>query len=132
MLALLLVIPAYVIATTWMDRQAEIRAWSITGPACPQVGALDPTVAGRKPAKAFVYRSVRFERQAGHASCVVLDEGGPFSRRLYPVCQFNAPAGLTVTTAQGSLRFQPGAGRNVTVQVRDGRPTCFMAGWFEF
>ncbi|HVI34057.1 hypothetical protein [Phenylobacterium sp.] len=123
-------IPAYVILTTWLDRRAVEADWTISGPACPQVAALDPAVVGRKPAKVFSYQKVRFARQSGHVSCVTLDAGGPFQRRTYPVCQFSGPAGVGVTTAEGTVFYQPGAAQRVTVSVRDGRPACVMAGWF--
>jgi len=125
-------IPGYVILTTWLDRRAMEAAWTITGPPCPQVAALDPAVVGRRPAKVFTYQKVRFARQSGHVSCVTLDAGGPFARRTYPVCQFSGPAGVGVTAAGGTAFYQPGAARRVTVTVRDGRPACVMGGWFRY
>ncbi|WP_374468972.1 hypothetical protein [Phenylobacterium sp.] len=132
LLAMLLTIPGYILLSGWLERRAEIRAWTIDGPPCPQPAMLDPKVVGTRPAKVFSYRGARFARQSGHASCVALDEGGAFERRLYTVCQFNAPAGLAVTTDAGTWRFQPGAGRNITVTVRGGRAACVLNGWFEF
>lgn len=125
-------IPGYVILSTWLDRRAVEADWTIAGPPCPQVAALDPAVVGRKPAKVFSYQKVSFARQSGHVSCVTLDAGGPFARRTYPVCQFSGPAGVAVTTGAGTTFYQPGAAQRVTVTVRDGRPACVMAGWFRY
>lgn len=125
-------IPGHVILTTWLDRRAVEADWTIAGPPCPQVDALDPAVVGRKPAKVFAYQKVSFARQSGHVSCVTLDDGGLFARRTYPVCQFSGPAGVGVTTASGTVFYQPGAAQRVTVTVREGRPACVMAGWFRY
>lgn len=128
----LLAIPAYVVLETWLGEQAMQRAWTITGPPCPVVGRPAWIVVGSKPPKAFEYGGVGFARYHGHASCVAWREGGLFDPDVYRVCQFNAPAAVTVAVGGKTISYQPGFGHRATVSIRRGQPSCVMGGWFTY
>jgi hypothetical protein len=109
------------------SRQALKTEWAISGPACPVV---TQTVRYHRPAQSFRYKGVGFQRQYGNVYCEPVPNGGLFSRTTHAVCQFNAPTAIHVTTARGTVIYEPGVGRPATVTVRDGRPSCVIGGWF--
>lgn len=109
------------------DRQALKSEWAITGPPCPL--ATGPSLY-RKAPKAFSYQGVRFTRQYGNVSCVVVPDAGPFSKAHHPVCQFSGPARVTATTGGRTYVYEPDIGRRATVSIRDGKPSCVIGGWF--
>jgi hypothetical protein len=109
------------------DRQALKTEWAIDGPACPVAAGPSPF---RKAPMAFSYQGVRFTRQYGNVSCVVVPDGGIFSKAHHAVCQFNGPARITATTGGRTFAYEPGIGRPATVTMRDGQPTCVVGGWF--
>jgi hypothetical protein len=109
------------------DRQAMKREWAIDGPACPVAAGPSPF---RKPPHAFSYQGVRFTRQYGAVSCVVIPDGGIFSKAHHAVCQFSGPARISAATAGRTFAYEPGIGHRATVIIRDGKPTCVVGGWF--
>jgi hypothetical protein len=111
------------------DLGAMRRDWTIEGPACPIVPAISNAGRGAKPPAPFTYQGVRFAYQIADASCEAVPEGY-LTSRTYPVCQFDAPGAVAVTTAGRTVIFEPGVGRRATVTVRDGRATCVEGGWF--
>jgi hypothetical protein len=121
-------IVGFLLWSGWARGATERSDWTIAGPACPVVAAASPLVVGKKPAKVFSYGGAEFSRAFGHASCNGWRENGPSDVRW--VCQFSGPGAVTVTTAGRSVVFQPGVGRRATVTVRQGRPSCVVAGWF--
>jgi hypothetical protein len=131
-LVALAAIPGLSILEVWIDQQNVRRAWTITGPPCPEVDRPAHSVVGRRRPKTFTYGGIDFTRQFGHASCVAIREDGFMNKQSYRVCQFNAPAMVAVTMPGGQkTTWQTGVGNNVTVTVRHGRPTCVVAGWFD-
>ena len=109
------------------DRQAMKREWAIDGPACPIAAGPSPF---KKPPHTFSYQGVRFTRQYGNVSCVVVPDGGIFSNARHAVCQFNGPARITATTGGRTIAYDPGIGHAATVTIRDGKPACVVGGWF--
>jgi hypothetical protein len=109
------------------DRQALKTEWAITGPACPV--ASGPSRYLKAP-KAFSYQGVRFTRQYGNVSCVVVPDAGPFSKAHHPVCQFSGPARVTVAIGERTFAYEPDVGRRATVAIRAGQPSCVIGGWF--
>jgi hypothetical protein len=109
------------------DRQSLKAEWAIAGPPCPL--ATGPSLY-RKPPKAFSYQGVRFTRQYGNVSCVVVPDAGPFSKAHHAVCQFSGPARLTATTGGHTYTYEPDIGRRATISIRDGMPSCVIGGWF--
>ena len=65
----------------------------------------------------------------GDADCVAVPEG-VFHRRTFPVCAFDAPAALEVTSGGRTVVFEPGVGHSATVMVRDGHPACVVGAPF--
>jgi hypothetical protein len=120
-------IPLTVAYGALADHQALKVEWAIDGPACPVVSQ---TVRYHRPPQAFSYQGVRFTRQYGNVFCVVVPDGGVLSSAHHTACQFSAPAAISVTTASGSILYEPGIGRAVTVTIRDGQPFCVIGGWF--
>ncbi len=123
-------LPVLLVGSTWSDRVAVRRQWSIAGPACPVVAKPDRAIVGRRSPQFFNYMDVRFGRQSGEVSCAAPPDGNPLDPKSYPVCQFPAPVMVSVDTEAGTVFFQPGLGRPATVTVRRGHVTCVMAGWF--
>jgi hypothetical protein len=98
------------------------------GPPCP-VATPVPGVTMRLP-RAVDYQGVRFARRFGDVSCVSMEDGGVFDRKLYRVCQFGSPGRIGVTTADRTVFFAPGPGQRATVKVHDGELSCVLGGWF--
>jgi hypothetical protein len=113
----------------WTDLATMRRDWTIEGPACPIVPAVSKAGRGARPPPPFTYQGVRFAYQIADASCEAVPEGY-LTSRSYPVCQFDAPGAVAVTTGGRTVIFEPGVGRRATVTVRDGRATCVEGGWF--
>ncbi|WP_372784392.1 hypothetical protein [Phenylobacterium sp.] len=124
-------LPVWLVGSTWMDRVALQRQWTIAGPACPIVAKPDRAVVGRRSPQFFEYQGIRFGRQSGEVSCVAPPEGHPLDPKSYAVCQFPAPVMVSVDTGQHTVIFQPGLGRRATVTVRRGEVSCVLAGWFK-
>jgi hypothetical protein len=124
-------LPALLVGSTWSDRVALKRQWTVAGPACPVVDKPDRAVVGRRSPQFFDYQGVRFGRQSGEVSCVAPPDGNPLDPKSYAVCQFPAPVMVSVATDARTVIFQPGLGRPATVTVRHGQVSCVLAGWFK-
>ena len=115
------------IATGWfLHRQnavANARAWTISGPPCPSLTAAAYQSSPTPVTRAFDYDGVVFARASAEVSCneVVKDAGRGWGR--FPVCQFNSPGMLKITTSRGDFFFAVSGGP-ATVSVRDGQPVC--------
>jgi len=130
LLLMLAGMPGYVVLQAWRADQAMIRAWTIVGPPCPVVARPDRMTVGSKPPKAFDYGGIGFARHFGHASCVAWRDGDLRHSEITRVCQFNAPGAVTVASGGKTISYQPGVARRATVIIRNGQPSCVMAGWF--
>ena len=109
---------------------AEAKAWTISGPPCPQlpIGEIE-----RQPAaqKSFGYAGAGFAYAYGHVACAEIHEnGGKSLFRGYPVCQFTSPGVVAVNAAGATTFFVPGLGERATVTVRNGKARCVMAARF--
>jgi len=127
LLAALASIPLTVAGATWATRQAMRREFSPRGPACPAVAAISPAGRGAKPPPAFVFQGAGFAYQIGDVSCEAVPEGW-FSAKTYPVCDFDAPAGIVVTQGARRAVFEPGVGHGAVVAIRHGRISCTVTG----
>jgi hypothetical protein len=111
----------------WAGNRALRREWVAAGPACPVVAALSPAARGAKPPAPFVYKGVGFAFQIGDVACSAVPEKSLFTRTTFPVCQFDAPAGIAVTAGGHTTYFEPGVGHGASVSVHAGQPpTCVM------
>ena len=113
--------------TAWAANRGLRHEWIAAGRACPVVAALSPGARGAKPPAPFVYKGVGFAFQIGDVACAPVPEKSLFTKVTFPVCQFDAPAGIAVTAGGRTTYFEPGIGHGATVMVHAGRPpTCVM------
>jgi hypothetical protein len=120
-------IPLTVGFGTWATQQAMRKEWTAHGAACPIVPQLSIAARGPKPPPPFVYQGVGFAYQIGDVSCVAVPEGW-IRRGTYPVCEFDAPAGIQVTYRGRTTVFEPGVGHGASVTVRHGQISCAVTG----
>jgi hypothetical protein len=123
-------IPLTIGLTTWSDHQSLRSEWAIQGPACPVVAEVSRAAQGAKPPPPFIYQDVAFAYQIGDVFCEAVPEGY-FSKATHPVCQFDAPAAITVTAGGRTVIYEPGVGHRATVTIRGGQPSCVIGGWFK-
>jgi hypothetical protein len=123
--------PIAIAVATWRDHLSLRAEWDIRGPACPEVTKLSIFAIGARPPPPFTYKGTHFAAQVGDVFCEAVPDEGWFPQTTHAVCQFSHPAGIEVTTSRRHVIFEPGMGRRATVSVRNGRPQCVMAGWFE-
>ncbi|MGZ6015992.1 MAG: hypothetical protein ACXWKM_09635 [Phenylobacterium sp.] len=117
----------------WRGRNADIgaaKAWDIKGPPCPQLTEADWSAKHLKAPKVFDYDGTKLGRWAGDASCSDIKTHGGAGLGVDKVCQFTAPAALTVTTGGGVTYYVPSPGQPATVRIHDDTPSCVMAGKF--
>ena len=129
LLATVASIPLMVGLGTWLTHQAMRKEWTMKGAACPIVPAISIAAQGAKPPPPFVFQGVAYAFQIGDVFCEAVPEGY-FKRGTYPVCQFDAPAAVEVTTGGRKVIFEPGVGHHATVTVRHGQTSCVVGGWF--
>jgi hypothetical protein len=129
-IALLLAIASIPLAegyTAWSANRGLRKEWMASGRACPVVTALSYAARGAKPPRPFVYKGVGFAFQIGDVACAPVPETSLFTNVTFPVCQFDAPAGLAVTVGDHTTYFEPGIGRGATVMVHAGQPpSCVL------
>jgi hypothetical protein len=113
--------------TAWSANRGLRKEWMASGRACPVVTALSYAARGAKPPRPFVYKGVGFAFQIGDVACAPVPETSLFTNVTFPVCQFDAPAGLAVTVGDHTTYFEPGIGRGATVMVHAGQPpSCVL------
>jgi len=122
-------IPLTIAFGTWATRQAMRKEWAARGAACPVTPALSIAARGPKPPPPFVFQGVAFAYQIGDVSCVGIPEGW-FSKATYPVCEFDAPAGIKVTYRGRTTYFEPGVGHGASVTIRHGQVGCTITGTY--
>src|ERR1700744_989294 len=118
--------PLSVAVETAAERHMAKRAW-MAGPACPRVPQLSIAALGAKPPKPFDYKGSRFAYQIGDVNCFAAPEGW-LTRATFPLCKFDAPGGIVVTTGGRTTVFEPGVGHSATVAVRRSGTTCYLGG----
>lgn len=129
LLATVASMPLMVGLGTWLTHQAMRKEWTMRGPACPIVPAISIAARGARPPPPFLYQGVAVAYQIGDVFCEAVPEGY-FKRGYYPVCQFDAPAAVAVTTGGRTVIFEPGVGHPATVTIRHGQTSCVVGGWF--
>jgi hypothetical protein len=104
----------------------KARAWTAVGPPCPSLSQADFLAAGVQMAHTIVYDDVTFARGYGYANCNEIADKGGRGVGVVPVCQFNSPTALQVTTRRGTFYFATRSSP-ATVSIADGVPHCVMA-----
>lgn len=117
----------FVFASSRATRLANARAWSPSGPPCAVTTPQALAAGGYEVRQSQTLMNVTFARAHGSAACSTIgyDEGRSDSE--FPVCQFDHPGGLVITTAKGVFAFAPGGVYGATVQVQHDRPSCVVA-----
>jgi hypothetical protein len=101
-------------------------AWTVAGPPCPRVSA-ESARTFAAPSETFRFQGVRFVRAYGYAVCgeITADRRWGFGQRA-PVCRFNSPGKLEISTARGDFHFITGIAP-ATVVIADDGPRCVLA-----
>ena len=124
---------AMAISEAWGRRQviaqdtAIAHASAIVGPACPSLSAAvyQQSLAGGEQVTEF--DDAFIGRHHGNAFCSQVSAHDWLGLSAYSVCQFSDPWVLKARTGSGSYYFNPGAGRQATLEFRGGSPRCVMA-----
>lgn len=85
------------------------------------------------PPRTFTFVGATFTRHRGDADCSSGRHGllgliGP----IYPVCEFDAPVELAVTSGGESAWFDVRPGYTAVVEARPDGPRCTITGLFRF
>jgi hypothetical protein len=101
-------------------------AWTAAGPPCPRVSA-QTARAYAAPTETFRFQGVEFVRGYGYAVCgeIITDRRWGIGQRM-PVCRFNSPGKLEVSTSRGRFDFITGTAP-ATVVIAEGAPRCVLA-----
>jgi hypothetical protein len=111
---------------------ADYRAWVASGPACAAApkSSFDSPEGGQPQSSDF--GGVRFTRVHGAVLCSDVNEEGGKGHDTFPVCQFDRPGLLEVSTPKGRFWFWPGYSSPATVAVEHGMPTCVVGATRDF
>jgi hypothetical protein len=101
-------------------------AWTAAGPPCRRVSA-EAARAYAAPSETFRFQGVEFVRGYGYAVCgeITADRRWGLGRRA-PVCRFNSPGKLEISTSRGRFDFITGISPATVVIAEDG-PRCVLA-----
>jgi len=104
----------------------RVNAWAASGPPCPVASRAAFLAYGEPIREAFRFEGVRYGMSSGYASCARIATDRVLGLGHMPICQFNDPAVLEVTTPRGQVffmtRFRP-----ATVTIAHGRLRCVLA-----
>jgi hypothetical protein len=105
---------------------ARAEAWTAAGAPCPRASAAAARAFG-DASETFRFDGVHFVRAYGYATCgeIAIDRGWALGQRA-PVCRFNSPGRLEVSTPRGRFDFITGIAP-VTIVVTEGAPHCVLA-----
>ncbi|MDR3510421.1 MAG: hypothetical protein P4L73_02210 [Caulobacteraceae bacterium] len=104
---------------------AKARAWAVDGPPCPAMSRAAFQASGLRIAHVVDYDDVRFGRGYGYVTCVAVARNGGRGLDTVPVCQFNSPTVLEVTTPRADVYFATHIGP-ATVTIVNDRPRCVL------
>jgi len=110
------------------DRQAKIaeaKAWTVRGPPCAR-GAGVAWDQSDAPPQIVDFGKARFARAHGATRCAELGYNGGRSDDVFPVCQFDHPGRLQITTDHGASLFELGPLDSATVSVERGVARCVL------
>jgi hypothetical protein len=130
-MAAAIVVLAVVVTGSWQlamrqDAVAKAKEWTPAGAPCPTISAADYLTSGFSAVNHSAFDGVGFARAYGYIVCDdIADDGGKSSTHI-PVCQFNDPGALDITTAQGHVYYLPRT-QPATVIISHGRASCVLA-----
>lgn len=120
---------AALIAVAMADRSTRMskaREWTASGPPCARSSATALLAADEAPDQLSMFQGVRFARAHGAIRCNTIAYNGGRGGDDFPVCEFDHPGGVEVTTSFGRYDFLLSAMSPATVQVPHGVPTCVV------
>ena len=104
---------------------AKVRAWTLPGPPCPEVSRQAYLAFGTPASNTFTYEGARFARAYGYSNCGRVADDSLLGLGSFPVCQFNNPTVVEVTTARGEFFFMTRA-QPATIVLAHGQPRCVL------
>ncbi len=108
------------------NRMSEARAWTVSGPRCHPVSPDALAASAEAPSQVTPFGGVRFARTHGALRCDEIGDDQGRSDDTLPVCQFDHPGALAVTTRRGTWAFHLAPLQPATVQVRHDVPQCVL------
>lgn len=130
-LSCVVAVPILVALDGWLETRRMVQAWAIEGLDCPVSATAVTAMRSFRPPHTFSYGGVTFTRRFGHVSCVSVAADSRARDDFARICQFTAPAAVSVQTTTGMVTYAPGVGRPTTIRVVDGRSTCVLGGWYQ-
>lgn len=112
-------------------RMSKAREWTASGPPCARSTATALVAADEAPDQLTVFQGVRFARTHGAIRCDTIGYNAGRSGDDYPVCQFDHPGGVEVTTSFGRYDFLLSPISPATVRVPHGVPSCVVGSTVE-
>jgi len=118
-------------ATDRATRMSDARAWTVAGPPCATASAASLAASPEAPVQVETFTGVRFARAHGALRCTDIGYDDGRSDDVFPVCQFDHPGGLQVTTPRGTYGFLLKPMEAATVQVRHDVAECVVGSSME-
>jgi hypothetical protein len=105
-------------------RMREAREWTASGPPCARSTTAALLAAGEAPDQMSMFQGVQFARTHGAIRCNTIGYNDGRSGDDFPVCQFDHPSGVEITTSSGRYDFLLNPMSPATVRVLHGVPAC--------
>jgi hypothetical protein len=104
----------------------KAEAWTIPGRPCPRVSERTYRAFRAAAPEVFRFDGARIARAYGYAICGEITTDlrwglGPPA----PVCRFNTPGAVEITTARGRFHFLTGIAP-ATITIEHGAPVCVL------
>lgn len=103
----------------------EASDWTPIGPQCPALAKATYLAGTTRADHVFNYEGTSLGRAYGFVSCNEIGDHGGLGPGRVPVCQFNSPTILDVTTPKGEYLFSTTT-RPATIAIHDGVPSCVL------
>lgn len=124
------------IAQDWIQHTGEgiagYKAWVVSGPSCPPPPKGVLAAGGDARLQITDFGGAEFARAHGATQCNDVATDGGWGFGLFPVCQFDHPGLLEVSTRHGVYRYWPGYMNPATISVEHGAPTCVIGASQDF
>jgi hypothetical protein len=120
-----------VAAANRSSRMAEAREWTASGASCARSTPTALVGAGEAPVQVVMFDGVAFARTHGAVRCNTIGYNEGRSANDFPVCEFDHPGGIEVTTSFGRYDFLVSPMSPATVQVQHGIPSCVVGSTVE-
>jgi len=130
-MALAMGVLAAVVVGGWLaamryTAEAKAREWTPAGAPCPAISQAAYLASGFSATNRAYLSGIGFARAYGYTVCSDINDDGGRSPRHVPVCQFNDPGALDITTPKGHTYYLPQT-KPATVIVSRGRVSCVLA-----